>query len=195
MRKRLIPVLLVLVFALAACGREYDKGDAKKSSITVHSDGSVDCVLLREFAQTYYSEDELVSDTEEAIAAYNIAAGSEKIKLTDHQARDGLAALALSFGSAEDYDAFMGPELYLGTVQGAYDRGESFDQALSYAKKPERVIGKNDLMNMAGERILVVEGDMAVNLPMAPKYYTFGMLRTGENSLEATAEGIYFIIY
>ena len=187
--------LLVLLSMTGGCGVKYSEPDPEKGSLILSEDGSMELELKRSFTEDYYSEAELQEYTNGQIAAYNGAKGGERIVLRTCTVKDGAAQLTLYFASWEDYAAFMPTALYAGTVQGAYDAGFDFDQALSKASNPERVIGKNDLMGMAKERILVVEGDLRISVPDDIENYTFGMKAIDKKTVESSGDGVNFILY
>lgn len=188
-------LLFTAFVMMTGCGVKYSEADPAKSTLTLAEDGSVELDLKRSFTEDYYSEAELQEYTNGQIAAYNGAKGGERIGLRACTVKDGVAELTMHFASWEDYAAFMPTDLYAGTVQGAYDAGFDFNQSLSKASNPQRVIGKNDLMGMAKDRILVVEGDLRITVPDDIENYTFGMKAIDKKTVESSGDGVNFILY
>ena len=188
-------LLLTALVTMGGCGVKYSEADPAKSTLTLAEDGSVELDLKRSFTEDYYSEAELLEYTNGQISAYNGTKGGDRVALRACAVKDGVAELTMFFSSWEDYAAFMPMGLYVGTVQGAYDAGFDFDQSLSKASNPQRVIGKNDLMGMAKERIAVVEGDMRITVPDDIENYTFGMKAIDKQTVESSGDGVNFILY
>lgn len=187
-------MMLCMMLVLAGCA-EYDEATTGKNSIVVHTDQSLDATMMRTFDQAYYNENELVAMVEEELVKYNSEHGADAISLKAHSQSGQQVSLTLHFHNWEDYNNYMLDRVYVGNVQGAYDERFDFNQALSKAGKKEYTIGKNDLMNMADQKIIVFEGDHSVEAPGNIRYYTQGMKLTGAKTAESAQEGIYFIIY
>ena len=189
-----IGIVLGTMLLFAGCA-EYEEGAGTKNSIVVHADQSIDATMLRTFDQSYYSEDELVSMVNEELKNYNSEYGADAITVNSHSLSGQQVSLTLHFHSWEDYNRYMLDRIYVGTVQGAYDERYDFNQALSYADDKEHTIGKNDLMNMADQKIIVFAGDHSVETPDKIRFYTQGMKLTGAKNVESGVDGLYFIIY
>jgi len=189
-----ICLILCVMLTLSGCA-EYDEATNCKNSIVIHADQSLDATMLRTFDQAYYNENELVSMVEEELTKYNGEHGADAISLKSHSQSGQQVTLTLHFHNWQDYNNYMLDRIYVGNVQGAYDERYDFNQALSRASKKEYTIGKNDLMNMADQKIVVFEGDHCIEVPEKIRYYTQGMKLTGAKSAESVQEGIYFIIY
>ncbi|MCR5251053.1 MAG: hypothetical protein K6E50_10655 [Lachnospiraceae bacterium] len=195
--KRACIGLFLGLFVLGGCGSEspFSETDPHMSSLALHKDGSVSAELVDEFGEAYYSEEELEGRIAQELGQFNEAQGEGAASLEGHGLSGSEMHVQLSFRDAEAFDAYMPEELFGGNVQGAFDAGFSFDQALAYADEPRHVIGKNELMNMADEKILILKGKMRVSVPGKILYYTQGMERTAADTLQPTEEGEYFIIY
>ncbi len=180
---------------LAGCGKEYDIPQSGLGSVDISKDGRVDAVLLDDFSKDEYVESELKAYIDTELSSYNSIHGAGSITFNGSELNDGIMKVKLSFASLEDYDAFMPDSLFTGTVQEAYDKGYDMDQALAVADTPEHIIGKNDLMNMADQRIMVFSGKKSIKVPGRIKYYTQSMKQTGEDTVEASEDGTYIIIY
>ena len=187
--------LLVGIMLLFAGCAEYEDGSGANSDIIIYSDQSIDATMNRTFDQSYYSEDELVSMVNDELAQYNNEHGAESITLKSHNLSGSDVSLTLHFHTWEDYNRFMLDRIYVGNVQGAYDERYDFNQALSYASDKEHTIGKNDLMNMADQNILVFHGNHNIEVPNKIRYYTQTLKLTGAKTAESMDAGLYFIIY
>ena len=187
-------MMICMMLVLGGCA-EYEEAAGGKNGIVVHADQSLDATMIRTFDQAYYNESELVAMVEDELVKYNGEHGADAISLKAHSQTGQQVSLTLHFHNWEDYNNYMLDRIYVGNVQGAYDERYDFNQALSDASKKEYTIGKNDLMNMADQKIIVFEGDHSVEAPGNIRYYTQGMKLTGAKCVESTQEGLYFIIY
>ena len=194
-RKMILAGLMVGMMLLFAGCAKYEDGSGAKSDIVIYSDQSIDATMQRTFDQSYYSEDELVAMVDDELVQYNNEHGAEAITLKSHNLSGSDVSLTLHFRTWEDYNHFMLDRIYVGNVQGAYDERYDFNQALSYASDKEHTIGKNDLMNMADQNILVFHGDHKIEVPDKIRFYTQTLKLTGAKTAEAMDDGLYFIIY
>ncbi len=190
----MIGIVLCMMLVFAGCA-EYETSAGTKNNIVIHPDQSIDATMQKAFDQSYYSEDELVNMVNDELTTYNSEHGAEAIALKAHSMSGQEVSLTLHFQSWEDYNCYMLDRIYVGTIQGAYDERYDFNQALSYVSDKEHTIGKNDLMNMADQKILIVNGEHSVETPDKIRYYTQGMRLTGAKTAESTGEGLFFIIY
>ena len=189
-----ILLALVPVLALAGCA-EYSDADPLKDCVRLCSDGKLEAVLVRDFSGGDYDETGLVSFVEEELAAFNSGDGADIVSLTGHSVKDGSVSVELKFSGSESFNRYMGSEVFYGSVQEAYDAGYNFSQALSKAGDPERIIGKQDLMNMADKRVFILKGDMRVTVPDDIEYYTQAMKAVDAKTVESQTTGTYFVLY
>ncbi|MBP5608388.1 MAG: hypothetical protein J6X66_09015 [Lachnospiraceae bacterium] len=193
-RIKLIYVLVSAIF-LTACGKQYDTPESGLGNLDISKDGKVEAVLIDDFSKDYYEENELKAYIDSELSAYNSSHGADSVKFVSSELSGGIMKVMLSFASIGDYDEFMPDLLFTGTVQEAYDRGYDIDQALTMADDPEHIIGKSDLMKMADQSIMVFSGKKSIKVPGRIKYYTQSMRLTGEDTVEASEDGTYIIIY
>ena len=189
-----VGMMLCMMLLFTACG-DYEESAGEKNTIVIHADNSIDATIVRIFDQSYYSEEELVSMVNEELTTYNTEHGSDAISVKAHGLSGQEISLTLHFKSWEDYNRYMLDRIYVGDVQGAYDERYDFNQALSYASNKEHTIGKNDLMQMADQKIVVIDGHHSVEVPDKIRFYTQGMKLTGAKTAESVEEGLWFVIY
>ena len=192
---KMVYYTLLSAMLICGCGSSYEQADEQLGGFTIARDGSIDALLIDDFADSLYNESELTEYINKELLNYNASHGAESISLVSHARRDDKMVVKLRFKSAADYDEYMPYRLFTGTVQEAYDKGYDFDSALSFADQPEHVIGKNDLMNMADKKMLVFTGHGSISVPSEIRYYTQSMKQTGAKTVEASEDGTYIIIY
>lgn len=172
--KKAVLLLGAGILFLSGCGKAQAASDPEHDTLVILKDGSVEITVCGDFDRPYYSEEELVSSVEEELLAYNTEKGGERISLKEHHTENGKAFLTLHFTDHEDCCDYLKIELYVGTVQGAYDEGYDITQALISRRDEEQVIGKNDLKEMAGSRIVICGEDYRIICPEKIDYYSYG---------------------
>lgn len=166
-----------------------------KTVITVEKDGSVKTKLVESFAESYYSQDELIQMVNDELADYNSKHGEGSIVMESYELSDGLMHIDFSFATVSAYNDYMDDDIFVGTVSEAYSAGFDFNRLLSKASASENTIGKNDLMGMGDKKIVVLDGDAIVKTPTKIKYYSQGMLKGDAKTVSAVGDGIYFVVY
>lgn len=190
---QIMACLLLMILMLCGCGGE--AAELTGNTVIINKDGSIDLVLLESFAQSYYSETELMQMVNEEVAAYNAAYGADKIVVGEHNLLNGVMQLELHFADTASFNGYMPENLLIGTIQDAYNGGYDFNRSLNIVGKEGATIGKNDLQNMADENVVVLDGAMTVRCPNKVTYYSQGMQMDDAKTVTAQTEGVYFIIY
>jgi len=173
-KKTVTALLLTAMFFVAGCAKKEADPASVKDTLTIRRDGSVEAVISGTFDKAYYSEAELAESVEAELNRYNAEKGEERIRLLEHHADQGTAGLTLLFADPADCAEYLGIDLYVGDVQGAYDAGYDPDAALIDRRNEDRVIGKNDLRDMADRRIVICSGNYEIICPDTIDYYSFG---------------------
>ena len=203
-RKSISTVLAAVVLAvmLIACSFGNNPSGSDKtaltgttSSIEVLSDGKVKACIRETFTESYYDVNELLAMVNQELSDYNTAHGANSITLGDYSLENGIMSMNFIFASAEHYNNYMPDELYLGTVQGAYDKGYDFNRSLYKASASENSIGKKDLLERGSDRIAVLTGTSSIKLPDKIDYYSQGMTMSDKYTVIPDANGIYFVLY
>lgn len=186
-------VILSCMTALAGC--ESKQAEFTKSGIEVLDDNTINAVIIENFTADYYQMEELTQFVAEDVADYNAEMGSTAVTVGESSMENGTIRLNLSFQSFDAYNGYMPEEVFIGNLQGAYDRGYNFERTLNSAEKEGQTIARADLMNMGNSKVIVVNGDLCVRCPSKILYYSTGMTLLDSKTVSADAEGDYFIIY
>ncbi len=121
----LIGILLgIMAVALCACELGASTGT---NLLYVTKKNQVTAFYMESLDQDYYDEEELQEFVEEAVASYIEEAGKNTVVIKKFQVKNQVATLKLHFASIEDYAAFQGETLFVGTVGEALEAGYSFD--------------------------------------------------------------------
>ena len=166
-----------------------------KTVIAVEKDGTVKAKLVESFAESYYSQEELIQMVNDELADYNSKHGEGSIVLDSYELAGGLMHIDFTFATVSAYNDYMDDDIFVGTVSEAYSAGYDFNRMLSKASASENTIGKNDLMGMGDKKIVVLDGDAIVKTPSKIKYYSQGMLKGDAKTVSAVGDGIYFVVY
>lgn len=189
----ILAVMMVCVVWLAGC--ESDQTEFTKSGIEVSEDNTINAVIIENFTADYYQMEELKQFVAEDVANYNTELGSTAVTVGESSMENGTIRLNLSFQSFDAYNGYMPEEVFIGDLQGAYDRGYNFDRTLNTAGKDGQTIARADLMNMGNSKVIVVTGDLCVRCPSKILYYSTGMTLLDSQTVSADTAGNYFIIY
>lgn len=188
-----LAVMLVCMMGLAGC--ESDQAEFTKSGIEVSEDNTISAFIIENFTADYYQMEELKQFVAEDVANYNTELGSTAVTVGEASMENGTIRLNLAFQNFDAYNGYMPEEVFIGDLQGAYDRGYNFDRTLNTAGKDGQTIARAELMNMGNSKVVVVTGDLCVRCPSKILYYSTGMTLLDSKTVSADTAGNYFIIY
>ncbi|MDD3413899.1 MAG: hypothetical protein PHY47_07840 [Lachnospiraceae bacterium] len=135
-------------------------------TISITRKGAIVGTILESFDKEYYSELELKEMTEKEIAAYQQISGSSKsIDLKDFEVKDGKAELHLNYASDDDYRAFNGKELYVGTIQDLLENGINFNIELGAVEEDATDLTAGAALGLEGYHAIVLEENIDVKSP------------------------------
>lgn len=194
-KKEALFLALVLGCAAVLAGCESKQAEFTKSGIEVFEDDTINAMIIENFTADYYQMEELTQFVAEDVASYNTEMGSTAVTVGESSMENGTIRLNLTFQNFDAYNGYMPEEVFIGNLQGAYDRGYDFERTLNTAGKDGQVIAREDLMNMGNSKVVVVTGDICVRCPSKILYYSTGMTLLDSNTVSADTEGNYFIIY
>lgn len=103
MKKQKLGLALAAVLLLSGCG-----GIEKmtETTVTVDDKGTVEELLLEDFSDETYNEEELTAQINELVEAYNKEAGSEAVSVKSIQVKDEQAKVQLEYQFVADYRGF-----------------------------------------------------------------------------------------
>ena len=192
--KKLRLIFLTIISMLIFMGCDEYTASISSNCICINDDGTVDAVIIEDFDQSYYSEDELMNMVNEEVSAFN-SNGQGSMNVVEHKLDNGKMNISLKFNDFDSYNSYMPESVYIGTVGGAYEQGMDFDRSLWVVGKGESTIGKNNLFEMENEKLIVVSGEYMVRCPSKIKYYSQGMYILDANTVISDKPGMYFVIY
>lgn len=131
MKKQKLGLALAAVLLLSGCG-----GIEKmtETTVTVDDKGTVEELLLEDFSDETYNEEELTAQINELVEAYNKEAGSEAVSVKSMQVKDEQAKVQLEYQSVADYRGFNQVDFFAGSVKEAQKEGYAFASDFTDAK-------------------------------------------------------------
>lgn len=193
--KQLLTYVLAFNVMLLLIGCGTNQQTISQNFIEIDNYGLVNVVLNESFEESYYDLNELNQMVNDELTTYNSIHGVDSIVLKDSKLENGIVSLNLEFSGAEDYNEYMSDSVYIGNINGAYLQGYDFNRALCVAGNEEAIIGKNDLLNMADSKVIVVDGLYTVRCPSKIMYYSQNMRLIDSYTVESNVAGCYFVIY
>ncbi|MCR5271983.1 MAG: hypothetical protein K6E13_03255 [Lachnospiraceae bacterium] len=121
-----LTVVLAICIMLFMTGCRGKNLDVSRSTVYVAKDASVVSVDIEDFAEDYYSEEELNDYISGIIDSYTENYG-DTVKLDSIKVEDSVATVKISYDTVNDYVKLNGLSLFSGTVSEAKADGYSFD--------------------------------------------------------------------
>ena len=154
----LMGILVVLSFGVIACTNGNETTEEKMmNSVSVFEDGSVKSVIIEEFSESYYNVDDLTKMILDTIAVYQKEDPDSSIELETCELLETQVKVVMKFNSAEAYSGYNCEELFVGTVQEAYDKGYDLNMTLTGTNKDASTIGRQELLEMGDSHIVIME--------------------------------------
>jgi len=165
-------------------------------TIDVSKKGEISQTIVESFDKSYYSVDELKAEFENAISDFeNSGKNAGEVELTDIHLENGKVFVSLHFSSYEADRDFQGDDIYYGTVNDAYDAGYTLDVTLK-SIGDGNMIGKNELMGMKDNHILILPTSGIVNTAYKIQYVSANVEMIDEKSVRVSSDsdGLAYIV-
>lgn len=169
MKKVSILAVMLLTIFMVACAEQKPE-EIGATTVYVRNDGSIIATYVEDFSQSYYDMAELQTDTETNIAAYNTTAGENRIEMTFFSVEGNIAKMQLEFAGTEDYVAYIGENVFSGTIAEALEAGYALEYSLVNAADANDVIGVHEILTMQKSHIIIVENAVRVRSESAMLY-------------------------
>lgn len=147
---------------LGLCGCAEKEGEDAVTNIVVQKDGSIIHTIYEEFEESYYSTEGLSEMIIQTVQAYMKKNPGASITLDQCELQDGqIIKVKMTYNNCEVYSDFNESQLFVGTIQQAYEKGLNLDMYLSSVSGKEKsTITKQELLNMAQDYILITDESM-----------------------------------
>lgn len=144
--------ILIMTFCFSACDKAQESFD--ESTLVLSKKGTVEQTIVESFDKPYYDINELKLEYENAVNDYN-KSHEDSISLNDLKNINGNVYVELNYSTCDAYELFQNEELFVGTINDAYDNGYSMDVTLQGVKDKD-IISKKELMDMKDMNIVIV---------------------------------------
>ena len=209
-KKAAVMILLAGLF-LWGCGdnqsgdgeMEVEAAEEIAARLEVGKDGSITETLVEDFAEAYYDEESLRSMILSETAEFNRNHADANVSVGKLEREDGAVTVQISYPSAEIYseyntDEYNSKKLFCGTIKEAYDAGYSLDVSLQDSRG-ENTIGKQELLEMGEQYILISENPIQVQVPGKIQYASSNVTVSGKSearmSGDEEASETYYVVY
>lgn len=213
MRKTKTAAVMILLAGLFlwGCGdnqsgdgdMEVEAAENLSAQVEVLKDGSITETLVEDFAEAYYDEESLRNMILAEVAEFNKSHGDAPVSVDRLEREDGAVTAQITYPSAEIYsqyntDDYNEKKLFCGTVKDAYDAGYPLDVSMQDTKG-ENTIGKQELLEMGEQYILISDSPMRVKVPGKIQYASGNVSVDGKGwalcSGDGENTGMYYIVY
>ena len=194
MKKIILTILIAaLIPALAGCAQGEENYD--ETTLSVSKNGRVDQHIIESFDRDYYNIDELKDEYEKAVTAYNESIGGDEIKLKKIELKDSKVYVDIAFTGPSDYESFVGENLFVGTVNDAYDNGYTMDVTLKGVKEGDK-IGKVRIMGMSDKDIIILSEHVRIRTFKDIAYVSANVdvLSDNEARVLSESDGLAYLI-
>lgn len=193
--KKIHTVLLALCMAGIVCGCSA-KADADKTSVIIDKKGAVTQIIVEDFSQPYYNQEELKEQIEQKAAQHNQSCGNQEGAVLDELdvSEQGQIKVRMKFAGCQDYASFNEKLLFVGTVSEAYSAGYSFPDMTAVTDGGR--LAASEVLEKGGMHIVVIEETQQLKLPGKIAYYSEGVSLVDDKTAINLNEGqTAFVIY
>lgn len=189
MRKKLALMLasVIMIIGLAGCGSSESAVTA--TTIEVKKDGSVIHTIVEDFSEDYYDLEALEREIQDACDTYNASAGEGSVTVGEAVVEDGVLTVRMTYQNAAAYAGFNKQALFSGTVKDAYNAGYDLDVTLYSIQDDGETIGKDDLLNMGEQHIVILREAVDVRVWDKVLYVSGDVLKTGDSRMVMVGGG------
>lgn len=184
MKKQKLGLALAAVLLLSGCG-----GIEKmtETTVTVDDKGTVEELLLEDFSDETYNEEELTAQINELVEAYNKEAGSEAVSVKSMQVKDKQAKVQLEYQSVADYRGFNQVDFFAGSVKEAQKEGYAFASDFTDAKGKDASTAKIP-DGCENQQVIIIREPMQVLVPGTILYVSKNMEVVNESQARLSAD-------
>lgn len=205
--------ILVTALLLGGCGKNemsnsaetIQAGKISSAVIELQKDGSVVETITEEFTKNYYNEENLKNMLLSEVADYNNGSENGNLSVERFENKEGKLMVQLKYPSTDAYtdyntNQYNDSTIFCGTVAEAYDAGYSFDISMTDSKG-EETIGKEELLGMGENRMLITKVPVRVKLPGKIMYAGENIIVESRNQAIMQADengdalGTYYIVF
>lgn len=169
------------------------------TGVSIDKKGGITSVVRENFAEDYYSEEELKAQVDSAVEAYNTAAGDKFVKKRGLKIKDGVAELSMTYASYKDYADFNNIGFYVGDINGAIQAGYAFDG--SFLRVTDGKVDEGDpvwgssIMSGTNYQTVVIKEPLLVEVPGTIRYVSENVKVKEKSVAVAEEAATAYILY
>lgn len=188
-------LVLLVAFSLLLCGCGFSNEKSTESTIIINKDGTIKSIVVEEFPQDKYDENELRQMIRDNVWAYNNSHDTGDVKLVSCEVVNNVATLTMLYNSSSDYAEFNDKDFYFGTVSAARDAGYAKSATLKNAHGVNTVSG-SAIDDLATYHMVVFDEDVLVKTYASVLYYSQNLNLVDDVTVtrEDDASGLSYII-
>lgn len=194
MKVRQAFILITLLLSLCGCAGSSKSFD--ETTVIVGKNGKITDAIVEDFDKQYYQKNGLLDMVNEEISQYVKLTGDEDaVKLSRFEIENGKAHVYIDFQDYSDYAAFNKVDFFYGSVSTAYEKGYDMNVLLKSASGTE-TIGKDELITMGKNNILIVSDKVAIRTGMSILYTSANVevLDEKQARISSESEGLAYLI-
>lgn len=190
-------ILIIVCGVLTGCGTSKD---ADTNTLFVEKNNSIVEVSVGDFDKDYYDKDEFKDYVKEAVADYKEEDGVGTVKFKKLSVEDKTAKLNMQYSDYKAYSAFVGEEVFVGTVVQALAEGYEFDADFTAVEdgKLKDAVAQEDVVANDDYKVVVVTKPIDVAVHGTITYVSDGVEIKDKKTAtvtELTEAGYGYIIY
>lgn len=180
---------MLMLFSLVGCSF----GNSDDNSIYLNKKGEVTGTIVEDFAQSYYSEQELEALINQSVSEYN--KNEEAVSVDKFSVKDNKAKLVTKYASADDYAKFNGVEFFYGTIKEALDAGYEFENDF-ISMDDEKVISADIIKSLENYHVVIFEEKLGFKSDKKILFISQNATADGKKkaSLSDEAEGLAYLV-
>lgn len=193
MRAKVIIIMAMILTMLSGCNMTQEH--VNESTIFVNRDGTIKSIVVEDFPQNTYDENDLKQMIHDDIWAYNNLHDVTDVRLISCEVESDTATVEIQYNSSSDYAEFNNRDFYFGTVSAALDAGYAKNVTLKNAHGVNTVSG-SVINDMATYHMIVFDEDVKIQTYASVLYYSENLNILDDNIVARAkdARGLSYII-
>lgn len=152
-------VVLLAMCCLNACSNY----ESDTNTVYFLKDGKIVSNNVEVFDESVYDTEKLETYIQETIDTYNENHGTS-VKQKSLKVEEGTANLIMEYESVDEFVAFEGTELFVGTVAGAMQSGYTFEGDFANVSDGKQVLCTSDEFVNGDYNVIIIKANVTVSL-------------------------------
>lgn len=190
-------ILLCSLFLYGCSSKDNAENESfDETTVSVSKNGEITEMIVAGFDKEYYSAEELKGEFVSEISTYNQSKGADDLaQLSNIEVRDGNVYVTMQFKSFDDYEAIQKEDMFVGTINDAYDAGYSMNVTLKGTVNGDK-IGKVEIMGMKDKHIVIISEPVKVKTYRPISYVSANVEVINEKEARVNSEsgGLAYLV-